>query len=52
MYAEFEGLGSLCVLAECLQTKENMRTSKHGYAVDIVEVAIAFFIECSPDVRD
>jgi hypothetical protein len=27
-------------------------TSKHGYAVDVVELAIAFFVECSPDVGD
>jgi hypothetical protein len=32
--------------------KEDMFTSKHGYAVDVVELAIAFLVECSPDIGD
>jgi hypothetical protein len=27
-----------------------MYTSKHGYAVNIIEFAIAFLVECGPDV--
>jgi hypothetical protein len=49
---EFEALGNLYVLAGCLQTIVNIRTSKHGYTVDVVKLAIAFLVECSPNVGD
>jgi hypothetical protein len=32
--------------------KEDMYTSKHGYVVNVIELAIAFFVECSPDIGD
>jgi hypothetical protein len=47
---EFEALGNLYVLAGCLRATEDIRTSKHGYTVDVVEFAIAFFVERSPNV--
>jgi hypothetical protein len=31
---------------------EDIHTSKHGYTVDVVKIAIAFFVECSPNVGD
>jgi hypothetical protein len=29
-----------------------MYTSKHGYTVNIIEFAIAFLVECGPDIGD